>query len=438
MDNIKQSDIKYFLKNADKKQKEKFNLLYKRVTKYKKQYGGNETITILWVRHCQSCANVAPDDLTNKQRFYRQPLCTAEGRRQCISFGERLRKWLLKSKYKDIHFFSSWLPRAALTAKFISAGFDPQTVPPQSPQSPQTLPINIPRNILKGLSTAPFQHTVPSQHTAPSQHTMAESYVGTSLHPPISFSTDTTVRMRHPSISKEITPLEHISEITNLINKAKSIFHSQSQSQTRKEDLLNYINKINSTFPFPVYGYDISIANMPLQVKYTSNDWVKFKSTLSSSKFDRHGVNLIVSHGQYLRKHVLPEVEILMGYNHKVRAKGNTQNLEAWLITYKKIDLSREWEAIEYQFVSDLNHPVFADPTFMHRIKGPLTNCDYKYDRDIRPPTPEEKKEKKRIKNKYKKAANAANARASAANARAKKKRQIELGISNEELALLG
>lgn len=92
-----------------------------------------KTINVLWVRHCESCANVALD-LSNvvgknlnpwqivMQKMYREPLCTLKDKENMLKLGRKLSN----IDPQNIKFFSSFLPRAMETAKIISIGFSDQ------------------------------------------------------------------------------------------------------------------------------------------------------------------------------------------------------------------------------------------------------------------------------------------------------------------------
>lgn len=82
-------------------------------------------IYILWVRHCESCSNVG--SLFSYRKHFIPPLCTKNGIVQSILFGKRLKNKLSEIYKKldllDIKFYSSYLPRAMLTAKLITNSF---------------------------------------------------------------------------------------------------------------------------------------------------------------------------------------------------------------------------------------------------------------------------------------------------------------------------
>jgi len=82
---------------------------------------------VLWVRHCESCANVAFNGKIDIMAKFRQPLCTEKGIHQAYTFGTKLQEYRYKivDEYNldGVNFYSSYLPRAAETAKIISGGY---------------------------------------------------------------------------------------------------------------------------------------------------------------------------------------------------------------------------------------------------------------------------------------------------------------------------
>ena len=309
MDNIKESDIKYFLKNANKKQKEKFNKLYGRVTKYKKQYGGTginkingnecynpnrptKVITIIWVRHCESCSNKWREagkcikyGLMSK---FRQPLCTQFGTEQCVRFGQNLPN---NHSYK---FYSSLLPRAMLTSKLISSQ-------------------------MNGI--------------------------------------------------QYIQPLPYISEQTHSYNRTSKLWprnKRQSQSSSIPGILIDYIHKLNKSF----IGPDIKIINNntvdgPLNnnqiyndkiytikcldsnfeidvaedeyVTWRPDDWENFKTHILPN-LSTTDTNIIVAHGGIIRDNVLIDCMSSQSiHDNSIRAETTieTPNLQSYRIQYK-------------------------------------------------------------------------------------------------------
>ena len=88
-------------------------------------------INVLWVRHCESCANVVIHSkykkrwiTDTKQGFEIPPNCTLIGLIQSFMFGYKLLPELLKKypQFKKIDYFCSLLKRTMITNKLISHG----------------------------------------------------------------------------------------------------------------------------------------------------------------------------------------------------------------------------------------------------------------------------------------------------------------------------
>jgi len=88
-------------------------------------------INVLWIRHCESCANVVVHSkykkrwiTDTKQGFEIPPNCTLIGLIQSFMLGYKLIPELLKKypQFKKLDFYCSLLKRAMITNKFISHG----------------------------------------------------------------------------------------------------------------------------------------------------------------------------------------------------------------------------------------------------------------------------------------------------------------------------
>lgn len=90
-------------------------------------------VYVLWVRHCESCANVIvhSNSLTkkvfsSKQGLFIPPNCTMIGLLQSFMFGYQLLPAILKQypHFSRVAYYCSILKRAKITAKIISYGFE--------------------------------------------------------------------------------------------------------------------------------------------------------------------------------------------------------------------------------------------------------------------------------------------------------------------------
>lgn len=97
-----------------------------------KKQGEEEEFTAVFIRHCQSCANIMKKvnkifavGEKGRKAIWRPPLCTPEGISQCIRAGLILGPILESLGLSlNVPFFSSLLPRAFTTAAFTSWSFD--------------------------------------------------------------------------------------------------------------------------------------------------------------------------------------------------------------------------------------------------------------------------------------------------------------------------
>lgn len=82
-----------------------------------------KVVYVTWVRHCESCSNVASAITQPVRKVYVEPLCTSNGISIAIRSGEVLREEL--KSVRKVAFYASVLPRAMQTAKLMSDAFLP-------------------------------------------------------------------------------------------------------------------------------------------------------------------------------------------------------------------------------------------------------------------------------------------------------------------------
>lgn len=259
----------------------------------------SDTIHVLWVRHCESCSNVAfkkvKKILTNlKEEIYNgafnEPLCTEKGFNQSLSMGSQINDWYNNEyikKYKSnkkIQLYSSYLPRALETSKLISSKID-------------------------------IEH-----------------------------------------LSKYIIPLCHISEFPLIYD---SLFKNiPTQNKSIYYNFLCYIEALNNLFKN--YGSEIKlkenincdnelhnnkccICNKDGVCLY-SNDksYNIFKNIYLGNVIKPKKLNIIVSHGKYIGKFL--------------KLKSHPKNTQAYLIKYKKIKNKKtnNFEWIEEEISDDI------------------------------------------------------------------------------------
>jgi len=197
--------------------------------------------TVVLIRHCQSCANVANPigafgGHTNK--FWRQPLCTNKGVKQAIATGIVLPKILQELQLSpNPPFGASILPRAFATAKITSIPFDnPITLP--SPPRPWS---NIYDN---------DEVSVSSTDTEP-YPTIQSDYVG-GYKTPRTHTRKTHDANSPPPDPTSIFRVAYIKEKMNAMDPtkrfAKNTGPKQSQNLTSVEHSDSYLLALNHIF----------------------------------------------------------------------------------------------------------------------------------------------------------------------------------------------
>ena len=76
------------------------------------------SVDVLWIRHCESCSNVRNPQTEAVDKYMVPPLCTQKGIRQSLDVALRIHALAtsLNIEAKNIKIYSSYLPRAMLTA----------------------------------------------------------------------------------------------------------------------------------------------------------------------------------------------------------------------------------------------------------------------------------------------------------------------------------
>ena len=94
--------------------------------KYINNSTAHNTVNIIWIRHCESCANVAKETMN---QLFREPFCTTKGEKEGLECGVRLYFTLMYMKQKGhleyinkVRLYSSILPRAFQTVFLIYKG----------------------------------------------------------------------------------------------------------------------------------------------------------------------------------------------------------------------------------------------------------------------------------------------------------------------------
>ena len=239
----------------------------------------NKSVYVLWVRHCYSCSNQANPmtDFRNfRNKFLREPLCSGnDSLKRAIQLG-----FFLKSKNPNtqFEFFSSCLPRAMETAKAISFGMR------EAEQTPD-------------------------------------------------------------SSSTKIKILENISESLNLIDMVAMPGYIGTQNATTDTKSQEYMSFLNEN----LNGFDIEKSSQfRTPICSSSGDLQDdYKEFLLRNILDESSelinseqvVNIIVSHGGYIRQNVIEPFQVMMNGKSKI---SHPDNVEPKLVKYTYDTNSKE------------------------------------------------------------------------------------------------
>jgi hypothetical protein len=82
-------------------------------------------LEVLWVRHCQSCSNIANPETQPAEKYDIPPLCTPEGMRQALRLSLEIdaERRKLGIGAQNVRFFCSYLPRAMMTAALAASAY---------------------------------------------------------------------------------------------------------------------------------------------------------------------------------------------------------------------------------------------------------------------------------------------------------------------------
>lgn len=268
-------------------------------------------LIVLWVRHCISCSNVAEEKDT-EQRYLKEPLCTSEGIVHAIVSGDRISKFI-KTNFpnQEVEIFSSFLPRAMETAKLISSELIDHSII-ETPSS-------------KKIRRLPFVSELWSDYEMKVSKGKGSS-------------TSTTTREKsdvHANFLNEFLPQIglkiDVDDEDSLLEIQRECPLDISSSKTKKRCKLDMRN-----------GYDKFFENI----------------IIGSSLFSKK-INIIVSHGAFMEKHIVKPAKLRIKY---------VDNVDSALV--------------EYDLNSD-NGKGIVEQKLLHYLKSPLSTTPKKLDRRI-------------------------------------------------------
>lgn len=273
----------------------------------------SKTYYLLWVRHCHSCSNQAHPVMNFRNKFVREPLCSGiDSLNRAINLGKYLRE---HNDDINFSFFSSYLARAMETAKAISFGFT-------------------------------------SEETSSSEH---------------SEETSSSVQL-----------LKFVSEELNRIDKRLS---NGSQNKTFLEKSKHYATFLNQN----LNGFNIKYKPEDTEEGISSegvlDDYKDFltkyilgeDSILKPVKPDEKNVNVIVSHGGYIRQNIWEGFQLLDEPSSEIL---HPDNVQPFLV---KVVVNTVTNEIECDLI---NTDLFFKKTNYKLYGQP---CEISYESDIQP-----------------------------------------------------
>ena len=359
----------------------------------------NSEFTVVLIRHCQSCANVANPVFKHTKKFWRQPLCTTKGVHQGIRTGIILPKILQDlNLYQRPPFGASILPRAFTTAKITSIPFD---TPPQ--QLPQPEKINSPWSQLPKYSsdadTEPYDSDSDYDQTggAVLKRIHSKKSYTPSTNPP---SPDKIFRVAY--IKEKMNPLDPSSRFKKNMGPKQS----QNLSSVHHSDsYLLAMNNIFKTVDGQPLGRHVSMNTTFLEdiIGGNENTSASVRNKLIKSdwdSFERHVLPSLRSYCQSIGSNCV----VLFVHGHLLedalnRTSNNTKLSKQYRRVQKKhSDPQRRRENLSVHSIGynsdgsktiltnhQLRHLPSVDPEIVQRyiqlidIGHPVFNCNYKY-----------------------------------------------------------
>ncbi len=363
----------------------------------------NSDFTVVLIRHCQSCANVANPVLAHTKKFWRQPLCTREGVRQAIRTGIILPKILRDlNLHQRPPFGASILPRAFTTAKITSIPFDtpPQQLPqPEERKSPWS---QLPKYYDSDADTEPYKSDSDIEYYdqaggAPLKRLHSKKSYTPSINPP---SPDEIFRVAY--IKERMNPADPSGRFKKNTGPKQSqnltsVHHSDSYLlamnnifKTTDDQPLGRHVTMNTTFLEDILGGNEHTSQI-VRKNLIKSDWDSFeREVLPSlrSYAQSIGSNCVVL---FVHGHLLEDA-LNRTSNNSRQSKSNRR------VQKKHSDPQRRRENLSVHSIGynsdgsktiltnhQLRHLPSVDPEIVQRYIGlidiahPVFNCNYKY-----------------------------------------------------------
>ncbi len=323
----------------------------------------NETY-VLWVRHCESCANVQKGlKKISMKGIWREPFCTNKGFLQAYTFGKQLQNSLKDSNKQKVQFYSSILPRAMQTSALIAIGYS-------QINDGKTLSENIEKHNNNGKES--IVKRIP--YTQEVGHLF-----------------DLEMANRNKKENRKGT--------SNATNKEKSDCHAKAL-HTILNKLFNIIPEESDNTKIVNENSDNVNWGTKEYLHYNFDDYQNWLEKVLPEMTNDDKLHVITSHGKYLRKNVLTHCLVEQGLDALVNNNDNslliekdlkhTPNLFGFLVKYTTFQYNKNgteiFEDVEAKLINTYRQDelikISEDTQKKYNNYG---ECNYKYHDDVEP-----------------------------------------------------
>ena len=284
-------------------------------------------VYVLWVRHCESCANTS-FNISNKinllqrlkHKMSKEPLCTLKGYNQSMEMGKQIHDWYIREGKKrvgpKIKIYTSILPRAMETGKLLSNSF---------------------RRYIRKIEPICYVSEIIKQYD-----------------------------LIFPKGSQSTTNYEKVICHINALNKIFKNYGSKIVYKKQgcvEEDLCTHNFKQKCVKCKSKCCLCLQEGKCKLDHKC---DYQNFKNNYLGKIIKPNTLNIIVSHGGYIMRNL--------------NISSHPQNTQSYLVKYTKQDDKWMQEVLDIDFI----------PKELKEIKTPnnidikYLNCTYTYNKDIK------------------------------------------------------
>ena len=285
-------------------------------------------VYVLWVRHCESCANTAFKKSNKisllkklKLQMSLEPFCTLKGFNQSIEIGKQLHDWYIREGKElvgpKIKIYTSVLPRAMETGKLLSNSF---------------------RRYIRKIEPI--------------------CYTGEFIR-----DYDMILNKGSQNSTTYDKILCHIDALNDIFKNYGSKIVYKKQGCVEEGLCYNTLQK-----KCIKCKSNCCLCRQKGNCKLDNKcDYQNFKNMYLGKILKPKTLNIMVGHGKYIRK--------------MLKLSNHLKNTQAYLVKYTKQDDKWEQEVLDIDFIpnvlSKLHTPSDVESKFL--------KCDYKYHKDIKP-----------------------------------------------------